>query len=151
MSELLDQMKRAREADDFAPVLAAIPYANFLGLHMAVEGDRLRGKLKYGDHLIGNAFIQALHGGTIGALLESTAIFEVIRCAEIDQLPKIISLTVEYLRPGKAEDTYAEAELTRLGGRVANVRVKAWQSDPDKPIAAANALILISRPKPESA
>jgi len=151
MSELLQNMKRAREADDLAPVLEAIPYARFLGLGMKIEGGVLRGHLEYGDHLIGNAFIQALHGGTIGALLESTAIFEVIRRAEIDRLPKIISLTVEYLRPGRAEDTYAEAEITRLGGRVANVRVKAWQADPDKPIAAANALILISRPKAEPA
>ena len=38
MSELLQNMKRAREADDLAPVLEAIPYARFLGLGMKIEG-----------------------------------------------------------------------------------------------------------------
>ena len=146
VSELLDKMRRVREEDEVAQFLEAVPYASFLGLEMELVEERVRGRLRFADHLIGNTFVSALHGGTTGALLETTALLEVVRHVELVRLPKIISLTVEYLRKGKAEDTFAEATITRLGGRVANLRVTAWQSEPNSPIAAANALVLLARP-----
>jgi acyl-coenzyme A thioesterase PaaI-like protein len=102
--------------------------------------------MKFADHLIGNATIPALHGGTLGALLESTAVFKLMLEGETIAIPKTINITVEYLRTGKARDTFARAQFTRHGRRVANVRAFAYQDDPDKPIAAANAHFLLVPP-----
>ncbi|MFW6051240.1 MAG: PaaI family thioesterase [Myxococcota bacterium] len=143
MKTLLDRIERARRTGDFAPVLDAVPYARFLGIEVDTTEGRLTGRLRYAEHLIGNATIPALHGGTIGALLESTAIFKLLWEADTFRVPKTINITVEYLRTGKPVDTYARGEITRLGRRVANVRTTAWQEDPDKPIAAAHGHFLL--------
>ncbi len=79
----------------------------------------------------------------LGALLESTAIFQLMWETEVIVLPKTITLTVDYLRPGRPVDTYARGILTRQGRRVANVRVEAWQDDRSRPIAVASAHFLI--------
>lgn len=149
MIDLHQLLRQARESRDLTPVVSAIPYCRFLGISMEAAGDEVIGKLAYSDALIGNSMINALHGGTLAALLESTAVFTLLINAEILRVPKTISITVEYLRSGKPVDTYARAEFTRLGRRVASVRAFAWQQDRDKPIAAANASFLLLPVPPE--
>ena len=93
--------------------------------------------------LIGNAALPALHGGSLGALLESTAHFQLLWDAETVVLPKTIDITVDYLRTGRPVDSWARAIITRQGRRVANVRVEAWQEDRARPIAIAHGHFLI--------
>jgi uncharacterized protein (TIGR00369 family) len=143
--EVLALLRQARASGDYAPLTAAIPYARFLGLQLQQVNGELLCHMPYQDMLIGNSALPALHGGTLGALLESAAIFELMAQADTDHVPKIISLTVDYLRSGKAQDTYARAVITRAGRRVANVRVEAWQEDRARPIAAAHVLFLLAR------
>jgi acyl-coenzyme A thioesterase PaaI-like protein len=142
---VLALLRQARASGDYAPLTAAIPYARFLGLRLQQVNGELLCHLPYQDMLIGNSALPALHGGTLGALLESAAIFELMVQADTDHVPKIISLTVDYLRSGKAQDTFARAVITRAGRRVANVRVEAWQEDRARPIAAAHVLFLLAR------
>jgi len=142
---MLDAIAAAREADNLDALVSLIPYTQFMGISMQVRDGDVFGKLAFADHLIGNATLPALHGGTIGALLESTAVFKLLWQAETLAIPKTINITVEYLRSGKAQDTLARAEFTRQGRRVANVRAIAYQDDPDRPIAAANAHFLLIR------
>lgn len=146
MSSLFERLRAARDQDDIDALARWVPYANFLGISMETDGDAVRGKLTYSDHLIGNSMLPALHGGTIGALLESTAIFTLLWQAESFKVPKTINLTIEFLRTGRPLDTFARAELTKMGRRVANVRAFAWQTDPDRPIAAANMHFLLTDP-----
>jgi uncharacterized protein (TIGR00369 family) len=103
----------------------------------------LLGRLRYSQKLVGNPMLPALHGGAIGALMESTAIFELLLSAQTTVLPKTINITVEYLRSGRPVDTYAHAIVTKQGRRVANVRVHAWQAERERPIAFAHAHFLI--------
>ena len=140
---LREAVKKLREENDFSLVQEAIPYARFMGITATVEGVDVIGKLTYADHLIGNTRVPALHGGTLGALMESPAIFKLLRDGETTAVPKTINITVEYLRGAKATDTFARAEYTRHGRRVANVRVFAYQDEPDKPVAVATAHFLL--------
>jgi acyl-coenzyme A thioesterase PaaI-like protein len=143
MSRLLDTLLEAKRTGDFRRFTDAIPYARFLGISAEVVDGELVGKLAYDDKLIGNASLPALHGGTLGALLESTAIFQVLFDAETVSLPKTITLTLDYLRSGRPVDTFAKGIVTRHGRRVVNVRVEAWQDDRTRPIATANVHFLI--------
>lgn len=143
--ELVAEAKRTR---DFNLLLAAVPYAQFMGFTTRVEpvadvADALVTTMTYGAHLIGNPTLPALHGGTLGALLESAAIFEVLYRAESVVLPKTVTLTIDYLRSAAPVDTHARGSITRTGRRVVNVRVHAWQTDPAKPVATANAIFLV--------
>ena len=137
-------LNRARADRDPAALTRHIPYATFMGITAELDGDELRGVMRYGPDLVGNSALPALHGGTLGALLESVAIFQVLWEAETAVMPRTINLTIDYLRSARAVDTYAVATITRLGRRVANVRAEAWQGERDRPVALATAHLLVT-------
>ena len=143
MSASLEQLRGARARGDVRAMIAAIPYARFLGLDLELADDELRGVLRYSDALIGDPTLPALHGGTIGALLENTALLQIAWDIDLVALPKTISFTIAYLRSGKPRDVYARATITRQGRRVANVQVEAWQEERARPIATAAGQFLI--------
>ena len=142
---LLEQITAAKAAHDYQRLIDLIPYAGFLGLTAAMQGDELITTMTYAPHLVGNPTLPALHGGTLGALLESAAIFELLWRAETTVLPKTITLTIDFLRSGTPVDTHARGVVTRQGRRVTNVRVEAWQADRNKPVASAHAIFLVMR------
>jgi len=143
VSALLDVLARARLQDDPSLLLAAIPYARFLGLSASMEGGRVLCRMSYDPSLVGNPTLPAIHGGALGALLETAAVVQLLWARQALAFPKTITLTVDYLRSAQAVDTLASAEVIRLGRRVATVRATAWQGDPSRPVAATNAHFLL--------
>ncbi|MFO0633391.1 MAG: PaaI family thioesterase [Nannocystaceae bacterium] len=144
MSEgLRARITAAKQRGEFTALVAEIPYAGFLGVSLRLEHDVLVGEMPFAPRNVGNAALPALHGGTIAALLELTAAFELLLRTEAPVLPKTISSTFEYLRSGKPQTTFAAAEIVRAGRRVAPVRVHAWQEDRARPIAAATIHFLL--------
>ena len=116
------------------------PYAAMLGL--VREGNVLR--MPYVDRLIGSP--GRLHGGSVAGLMEIAANMAVMDAlAGASALVKPVNVTVDYLREGALEDVFAEAILMRMGRRVANVRVEAWQRERGRLIAAARMNLLIAR------
>jgi uncharacterized protein (TIGR00369 family) len=146
MSEptLSSLLAEARASGDFSTLVRAIPFARFVGMELTGKGAELVCTLRYTPHLTGNPLVPALHGGTLGALLESIAVFAVLAETESPKTPKTISITIDYLRSARTVDTFARAEVVRQGRRVASVRSFAWQDDPSKPVAAANVLLLLA-------
>jgi uncharacterized protein (TIGR00369 family) len=136
-------MEAARQGGPLGPVTDAVPAARFLGLALERHGDELRTRLDYAPHLVGNATLPALHGGTMAALLESAAIYGLLWDTRSEGIPKTISITVEYLRSAKAMTTWARTEIIHHGRRVATVRGVAYQDDPGRPVAAATVHLLI--------
>ncbi|MEM8609905.1 MAG: PaaI family thioesterase [Myxococcota bacterium] len=143
MSLVRDAVENLRTTGDFEALQEVIPYAKFMGITARIDDDDVLATMHYSDHLVGNPVAQKLHGGTLGALLESTAIFKLLWHGETNAVPKTINITVEYLRGADQADVFARAEFTRHGRRVANVRVFAWQADPAKPVAVATAHFLL--------
>ncbi len=125
-------------------VIRSIPYADFIGVRIDKHGGELTAVLPFQDMLIGNPILPALHGGVIGAFLETAAIVQLLAAIETETLPKPVNISVDYLRSGKPVETYARALVTKLGRRVANVRAQAWQDDPDRPIAALHGHFLLT-------
>jgi acyl-coenzyme A thioesterase PaaI-like protein len=143
MSAMLDLVSRAKRDGDHAAIAQAIPYAVWLGIGTELVSGELLSRMTFSDKLVGNPALPALHGGTLGALLESAAVFTVLWEADLIVLPKTINITVDYLRSGKAADAWARAVITKRGRRVFNVHAEAWQDDPSRPIATANAHFLV--------
>jgi len=141
---ILDLLHEAKKTGDYQPLMHAIPYTRWLGVTAVEIGGEVLGKLSFKDELIGNPSIPAIHGGILGALLESTAIVALFRASETVTIPKVITVTVDYLRSAKPHDTYAKATITRLGRRVVTVHVEAWQDDRAKLVATANLHLLVS-------
>ena len=99
--------------------------------------------MPFADGLLGRPGF--LHGGAISGLLENTAWVTVLDALPAEAKIKPISITVDFLRGGGMVETHAEAEIVRLGRRMANVIVTAWQQDRAKPIATANLKMMIDR------
>ena len=115
---------------------ADMPYAQLLGAVPELMGDELTMRMDFRPHLIGNAAIQALHGGAIGAFLELTATAQLILTYPPEHLPRPIDVTVDYFGSGRSQTTFARARIVKPGKRIANVRVEAWQDSRERPIAA---------------
>ena len=142
---IVEKLAQAKASGDYQALFDAVPYSKFLGLSAAMQDGELITTMKFSQHLIGNPALPALHGGTLGALMESAAIFELLWRSETIVLPKTITFTIDYLRSGAPLDTHARSIVTRHGRRVANVRVEAWQTDRTAPVATAHAIFLVMR------
>lgn len=140
---LVDVLAAAKASGNFAAIHEAIPYARWLGVSVESVAGELLSRLAFSPKLVGNPALPALHGGTVGALLESAAIFQVLWELDAVVLPKTINITIDYLRSGRPIDVFAKATITKRGRRVVNVRADAWQEDRAKPIASANAHFLV--------
>ena len=127
-----------------AEALSRMPYAAFLGVEGRWEDGALTAVLPFREDLIGNTKLPALHGGAQGAFLEIAALAALALALEAAaRQPLTVGVTVEYLRPGRAKDTFARPSIKRLGRRVANVHVEAWQDDPAAPIALLQGRFLL--------
>lgn len=132
------------EAETLAAVLARIPYARFLGMGAELHGDEMTAILPFSDHLVGNPTLPAIHGGVLGAFMEITALAQLSISHGQGRQPRPIDVTVQYLRTGKPVATYARAQLKRVGSRIANVYVEAWQEARAAPIASLHGHFLVS-------
>jgi uncharacterized protein (TIGR00369 family) len=140
----------ARDLDPAAlkALFDRVPYAQFIGLKLELKGDELTAILPYKDALIGNPMLPALHGGVVAALMELTAVAQITLAQPVGadgslKVPKTIDVSIDYLRSGRPVDTFARAHVTKLGRRIANVRVEAWQHNRADPIAALHGHFLL--------
>ncbi len=124
--------------------IARIPYAGFLGVRAELKGDELTLVLPFGEHLVGNPMLPALHGGVVGALMELTAITQLAIASKSEKFAKTIDIGVDYLRSGKPIDTYARARVVKIGRRIANIQAEAWQNERSQPIAAMHGHFLVA-------
>lgn len=131
-------------AQQLEAFLQTVPYVRFLGMRAELAGDEMTAILPFAPHLIGNTMLPALHGGVIGAFLEMTALAQLSVTQPNGRAPKTIDVTIEYLRPGRAMTTYARADLRKVGRRIANVHVEAWQEARSKPIASLQGHFLLA-------
>jgi len=137
---LITQVREVKRGGDPAVLDAMVPYAAFVGLESRPDADGLLTVLRSRESNMGNTLIRAVHGGVVGALLEHAAIMQLIWESEPEQMPKIVNLSIDYLRPALCDkDLHARGTVIKQGRRVANVRVSAWQDDPERPVAAGHA------------
>ena len=121
----------------------SVPYVRFLGMRVELAGDEMTAVLPFSQHLIGNPMLPAIHGGAIGAFLELTALAQLSLAEPTRRVPKTIDITIEYLRSAGPRDVYARAILRKVGRRVANVQVEAWQESRAKPVAGMTGHFLL--------
>lgn len=160
----MEKVRAEEEARDaaLAGLVASMPFVQQINARFERMGDELTARMAFSPHLVGNPLLPALHGGSIGAFLETTAILqlawdrvwqdlaaggpaaEAIAQGRYPRMPKTIDLNIDYLRSGRPRDLFARAIVTKMGRRVANVRVEGWQDVRDKPVAAAHGHFLLA-------
>lgn len=118
------------------------PYADFLGLTIVGDGEERHLTMPPGDIVLGRPGF--LHGGAITGLLEIAGMVALIDALGEDR-PRVkpVNVTVDFMRGGRLVETCAKGRVVRLGQRIANVAIEAWQDDPARPIAAARMTLQI--------
>jgi uncharacterized protein (TIGR00369 family) len=146
MSKLDSAIEAARKSGDYQLFLQELPYARFTGMRAQLQQEGERSwvcmHLPFQPSLVGNTIVPAFHGGVVGALLESAALMQLIHQRGLP-MPKTIDFTVDYLRLARAEDLYAVAEVQRLGRRIANVRMHAYQKSEQDRVALGRGNFLL--------
>jgi uncharacterized protein (TIGR00369 family) len=130
--------------DDPTGPFASSPFARFLGIRVGKNGGLV---MPFSQKIIGNPILPAIHGGMTGAFLETAAIVNVTRELGAPARPKPIGLTINYLRSGRALDSFARVSIVKQGRRIVAFEAQAWQDDPAKPIASAFGHFML-RPTP---
>lgn len=141
----MNAMLEAVVSGQYQSLLDSIPYVSHLGIR--VESGDSNGSLcfhlPFRPEIIGNPMLPALHGGVVGALLETAGTIQVIVSERQPRLPKLIDFSVDYLRSARAQDCWAVCNVVRMGARVAAISVRCWQGDEARPIATARAHLLL--------
>jgi uncharacterized protein (TIGR00369 family) len=131
--------------DRIAEILARMPYAATLGVEGRIDEQGFLAVLPFREDLIGNTRLPAIHGGAQGAFLEIAGLVALALTLDAAaKQPLTVGVTVEYLRPARARDTFARPVIKRLGRRIANVHVEAWQDDPAAPVALLQGRFLLT-------
>lgn len=142
LKTLIDQCRNGEQS--YQSLLDRVPYARFLGIQIEAKGEELSFVLPKAETNVGNPTLPALHGGAVAGFMEQSALIFLLLAMGEPRLPKTIDFTIDYLRASLYRDTFAECRVTRLGRRVANVQISAWQVRREEPVAIARAHFLLS-------
>tara|TARA_B110000046_G_C13002470_1_gene402824 strand:- start:90 stop:536 length:447 start_codon:yes stop_codon:yes gene_type:complete len=141
---LQEGLVKARAESSPQQMLDLIPYSSFIGVKAKVEGTEVLYWMDRRPSNIGNPSLPAIHGGVIGGFLELSAGIEILYTLGVNEVPKVIDFSLDYLRPGRYKTMYANCTVLRQGRKLVNVSVTAWQDSPDTPIATARCHFLIT-------
>lgn len=133
-----------------------IVFNQVLGLQItSVQPDRVQGRIAMKPSLIGHFQHNRLHGGVISAGLDAMAglaTMAAVGARHMDEPPAqrllrfaklgTIDLRIDYLRPAVGEAFELEAEVLRLGSRVASCRMEFRGADGKLMATGAGAYIM---------
>ena len=142
---MAESIRKLKDQGGFPAFSHKLPYAGFIHMNVEIEDGRPLTILRKDADNIGNPIMPMIHGGAVGALLEHAALMQLAFELELglDRRPKIVNISIDFLRPCLLEDTFAQGIIIRQGRRIANVRVDAWQSNRERLVAAAHAHFLL--------
>ena len=133
-------MKTPEERAAFvAQMIVAMPYSKALQLHAQRHAPgEMDIAMPYADDIIGDPETGVVHGGAVTALMDTTCGAAVMAHPKASLLTATIDLRIDYMRAANAGDTIvAKATCYHVTRSVAFVRAVAYDSDLDRPVAAA--------------
>ena len=126
----------------------AIPFNQHVGLRVVhLEEGFARLEVPFHDALIGDPLRPAIHGGVLSTLIDTcggAAVFT--HFDDLGDRTSTVDLRVDYLRPGGKETLIAEANVVRIGNRVAVVDVVVFhEGGREAPLATGKAVYNVRR------
>jgi uncharacterized protein (TIGR00369 family) len=120
-----------------------IVFNKVLGLKItSIRAERVRARIDMRPELVGHFGYNRVHGGVISAALDAMAglaVMAAIGARHMDETPTqrlhrfaklgTIDLRIDYLRPAIGEYFELQAEVLRLGSRVASTRMEFSGAD----------------------
>lgn len=144
----VEWLTRTRAEGDVEAWLTLMPYARRIGVSAIPDpgGEGLLFRLEPRESNIGNVLLPALHGGVVAAFMETAATLDLMLATHVPRLPRIVDISIDYLRTARMAPTLARCSLLREGRRMGNVRVSAWQEHEAAPVATARLHLVLGEP-----
>jgi len=102
-------------------------------------------KLPYREDLAGDAGAGVIAGGVVTAMLDHVGGLAVLSALKAPGFPATLDLRIDYQRPAEpGRDLYAEAHCYKLTRTIAFVRAHAYEDDPGRPVATAQATFVVT-------
>ena len=124
-------------AFDVGDVASLDSFEEFLGL--VRDGSYMH--MPFADRLIGAVMLPALHGGAVASLLASAA--HSLAAAASGRSEHLASISVQYLRAGRAEATTGSAEFDKRGARSMVISCSAKQAKGAREVARAQCVFVV--------
>ena len=135
------------DIDKLGQVMSALPYCRAMGIEVAAAGPGWAELvLPYRADLVGDPATGVLHGGVVSALIDTACGTAVAGHPEAGIGTATLDLRIDYLRaatPGRR--LTARADCVRVTRSIAFVRAHAFDTDPQDPIATAQAAFVLKR------
>lgn len=129
-----------------------IPFNRHLGVRVvSIERGHCLLRLPWSNDFLGDAGRGAVHGGVTSMLVDTTAgaaCYSMLTSQE--DACSTVDLRIDYLRPGRAGDLWCQAQVLRMGNRVAAARALVFSDDPrdaddPQPLATAQGVYNVVR------
>ncbi len=134
-----------------------IAFNRVIGVRVTdIASERVTGSIDMRPELVGHMEHQRLHGGVISAALDAMAglaVMAAIGARHLEEPPEVrarrfgklgtIDLRIDYLRPATGPSFLLDAEVMRLGSRVASVRMGFAAAD-GRLLATGSAAYIVS-------
>lgn len=109
-----------------------IPFNAWLGMTVvALEPGRASLRVPFRPELVGDPLRPALHGGVLSALADTAgglAAFAMLDNPLVDRV-STLDLLVDYLAAARLEDLVCDAQVVRMGNKVAHCRMVVRQGE----------------------
>ncbi len=127
--------------DSLEQQINRVPYARTLGIRALAEPGCF--VLPPRRSNIGNFTLPAIHGGAISGFMEISALITVLQSTGIERIPKVVDISLDYLRAARFQETYSRCSINYLGRKMINASVIAWQEDESTPTATSRVQFLL--------
>lgn len=115
-----------------------IPFNKFLGMKLIdINENFAKAKLPFRKEFIGDPRANRLHGGISATFMDVIGGIAAMTVLEsVDDKIATVDMRVDYLRPGKAEDIFAESKIIRKGSRLVVTEMKLFHESAQKKLIA---------------
>ncbi len=126
--------------------IEAIPHARALGMEITAIGEgRATIRMPWDDRLVGDPVTGVIHGGAVSTLMDTCGGAAVMAHSSA-MGTATLDLRIDYMRPATpGQPITAEAECYHITRTVAFVRARAFDADPDRPVATATGAFTVER------
>jgi len=143
MSKISTACEQARAENNPGLIIEQIPYAKLLGVEALNVGEELFFVLPPSNSNVGNPTLPAIHGGALGGFLELSASIHLMMNLPTQVTPKVVDISVDYVRPGRMDNLYALCHVVRQGRKLVNVSINCWHKTRQESVATARAHFLV--------
>lgn len=143
MSKISTACEQARANNTPELIIEEIPYAKLLGVKTLSVGEELFFVLPPANSNVGNPTLPAIHGGALGGFLELSACIHLMMNLTTQVTPRVVDISVDFVRPGRMENLYAACTVVRQGRKLVNVSVNCWHKTRSESVATARAHFLV--------